>query len=107
MIKSSHIGTWITIGHPSIVEILADAGFDWLCVDIEHTVIDFTQAQNLISTIQGKGKTAYVRVGENNNRIIKRVLDAGADGIIIPMVNNSKEAEKAVGIIKEVVSEFK
>ena len=94
------IGSWITIGHSSIAEIMADAGFDWLCIDMEHTVIDYTQAQNLISVIQGKGVLAYVRVGENNNRIIKRVLDAGADGIIVPMVNTKEDAKNAVNAVR-------
>lgn len=94
------IGSWITIGHPSIAEIMADAGFDWLCIDLEHTVTDYFEAQQLIMAIQGKGLKAFVRVGENNARIIKRVLDAGADGIIVPFVNSAKEATKAVSSIK-------
>ena len=81
MIKVS-IGSWITLNHFSIAEIMADAGFDWLCVDMEHSVTDYFEAQQLIATIQAKGIKAYVRVGKNNTRIIKRVLDAGADGII-------------------------
>jgi len=98
--EKNKFGSWITIGHPSIAEIMADAGFDWLCIDMEHTVIDYTQAQNLISAIQSKEKLAYVRVGENNNRIIKRVLDAGADGIIVPMVNTKDDAQKAVNAVR-------
>ena len=98
--KEVSIGSWITLGHPSIAEVMADASFDWLCIDMEHTVIDYTQAQNLISVIQGKGVLAYVRVGENNNRIIKRVLDAGADGIIIPMVNTKEDANNAVNAVR-------
>ncbi|MFX0137643.1 MAG: HpcH/HpaI aldolase/citrate lyase family protein [Candidatus Hodarchaeota archaeon] len=90
------IGSWITLNNPSIAEIMADAGFDWLCVDMEHSVTDYYEAQMLISLIQAKGLKAYVRVGENNTRIIKRVLDAGADGIIVPSVNSSEEAAKAV-----------
>ena len=90
------IGSWITLNHTSIVEIIAEAGFDWLCVDLEHSVTDYKEAQQLISTIQSKGILAYVRVGENNPLIIKRVLDAGADGIIIPSINSKKEALKAV-----------
>ena len=101
MIKNNFsIGSWITIGNSSIAEIMADAGFDWLCIDMEHTVIDFEQAQNLILAIQSKGLKAFVRVGENNSRIIKRVLDAGADGIIVPMVNSKEEALKAVNSVK-------
>ena len=97
--KKNTIGTWITLNNPSTAEILSDCGFDWLCVDMEHSTIDYSEAQLLIATIQSKGIKAYVRVGENNNRIIKRVLDAGADGIIVPMVNNKDEAVKAINSV--------
>lgn len=94
------IGSWLTLNNPSIAEIMADAGFDWLCVDLEHSVIDYAETQQLISTIQSKGIKAFVRVGENNTRIIKRVLDAGVDGIIVPMVSTKKEAQKAIDSVK-------
>lgn len=94
------LGSWITLNHPSIAEIMADAGFDWLCVDMEHSVTDYAEAQQLILAIQSKGIKAFVRVGENNTRIIKRVLDAGADGIIVPSVNSAVEAQKAVDALK-------
>ena len=90
------LGSWITLNCPAIVEIMADAGFDWLCIDMEHTVIGYSEAQQLILAIQSKGLKAFVRVGENNSLIIKRVLDAGADGIIVPMVNSAAEAQMAV-----------
>jgi len=69
-------------------------------VDMEHSVTDYFEAQQLIATIQVKGIKAYVRVGENNTRIIKRVLDAGADGIIVPMVNSKEDAVKAINAVK-------
>lgn len=94
------IGSWITLNHSSIAEIMAGACFDWLCVDMEHSVIDFAEAQQLIAAIQSKGVTSFVRVGENNARIIKRVLDAGADGIIVPMVCSRADAIKAVDAVK-------
>ena len=94
------IGSWITLNNLSVVEVMADAGFDWLCIDMEHTVIDYTDAQHLIATIQSKNLIPYVRVGENNPRIIKRVLDAGACGIIVPLVNSQKDAENAVKAVK-------
>lgn len=94
------IGSWITLNHFSIVEIMADAGFDWLCVDMEHSVTDYFEAEQLIAAIQSKGISAFVRVGENNQRIIKRVLDAGAQGIIVPMVNSRDEAIKAVNAVR-------
>ena len=98
--KNISIGSWVTLNHFSIIEIMAGAGFDWLCVDMEHSVIDYLDAQRMIATIQAKGLKAYVRVGENNTRIIKRVLDAGADGIIVPMVNSKEDAIKAVSSVK-------
>jgi len=94
------IGSWITLNNASVAEILSDAGFDWLCIDMEHSVTDYAEAQQLILTIQSKGLKAFVRVGENNTRIIKRVLDAGADGIIVPSVNSLEQAEKAVQAVK-------
>ena len=45
------IGSWITLNHFSIVEIMADAGFDWLCIDLEHSVIDYYNAEILIATV--------------------------------------------------------
>ena len=98
--KKFSLGSWISLGHPSIAEVMADAGFDWLCIDLEHSVTDYFEAQQLIMAIQGKGLKAFVRVGENNNRIIKRILDAGADGIIVPSVNSAAEALKAVKSVK-------
>jgi len=94
------LGSWITLNHFSIVEIMADAGFDWLCVDMEHSVIDYYEAEQLIATIESKGIVPFVRVGENNSRIIKRVLDAGAVGIIVPMINSKDDAIKAVNAVK-------
>jgi len=94
------LGSWISLGHPSIAEVMADAGFDWLCIDLEHSVTDYFEAQQLIMAIQSKGIKAYVRVGENNTRIIKRILDAGADGIIVPSVNSAADALKAVKAVK-------
>lgn len=100
MTSKLELGSWITLNHPSIAEIMADAGFDWLCIDMEHSVTDYFEAQLLILAIQSKGIKAFVRVGENNTRIIKRILDAGADGIIVPSVNSAAEAQKAVNAMK-------
>jgi 2-dehydro-3-deoxyglucarate aldolase len=94
------IGSWVTIGHPSIVEVLSSASFDWLTIDLEHTTIDYSTAQVLISTIQANNMSALVRVSKNDEVYIKRVLDAGADGVIIPMVNNAEDAKKAVEYVK-------
>lgn len=98
--KELTIGSWVTIGHPSVVEIMANAGFEWLVIDIEHTSIDLTMVQILISTIQSKGLKALIRVSKNEEVVIKRVLDMGADGIIVPMITNADDAQKAVDYAK-------
>lgn len=93
-------GSWLTINHQSVIEIMATAGFEWLCIDIEHSAISISDVLNLIGHIQGNGMQALVRVNENNPVIIKQVMDAGADGVIVPMVNSIQDAERAVASVK-------
>lgn len=94
--NSLTIGSWLTIPHRSIVEIFAKSGFEWLVIDLEHAPIDINQTSELIAHIQSNGMQALVRVYKNEEVIIKRVLDAGADGVIIPMIKTKADAEKAV-----------
>ena len=86
------IGTWVTIGHSSIVEILCDAGFDWLTIDLEHNTINQENLRNLIIAGQAKNIPMFVRVPKNDEVFIKKALDAGADGLIIPMINSGQDA---------------
>ena len=90
------LGTWIVTPHPSIVELMANHRFDWLCIDLEHSPVSRQELQIALAIIQGKGKKAFVRVPLNSHLEIKYPLDAGADGIIIPMVNSAAEAREAV-----------
>jgi len=90
------IGSWITLGHPAIAEIMAKAGFDWLVVDLEHTAIGMEAAADLIRTVDLCGVAPLVRLTSNHPDQIKRVMDAGAHGIVVPMVNTQEEAERAV-----------
>ena len=94
------IGTWITLGHPAIAEIFADAGFDWLAVDLEHSSITLREAEDLIRVVDLKGLAPFVRLSTNNAEQIKRVMDAGAHGVIVPMVNDAKQAAAAVDAVK-------
>lgn len=94
------IGSWITIGHTVVAEIMAKAGYDWLTVDMEHSAITLDIAQDLIRVIELCGVVSLVRVGENDPNLIKRVMDAGAHGIIVPMVNSRADAEKAVASVQ-------
>ena len=94
------IGSWITIGSTVVAEIMAKAGYDWLTIDMEHSAITIDIAQELIRVIELCGVTPLVRVGNNDANIIKRVMDAGAHGVIVPMVNTREDAENAVKSVK-------
>jgi 2-dehydro-3-deoxyglucarate aldolase len=94
------IGSWIMMGNSMSVEVMALAGFEWLVIDLEHTSIDLENTQKLITTIQANNIKALVRVSKNEEVIIKRVLDMGADGIIVPMVCSKEDAIQAVEYAK-------
>jgi len=94
--KQLTIGSWITLGNTGIAEILANAGFDWLVIDLEHTTISLEQAGELIRTIELAGVPSLVRLTSNDKNQIKRVMDAGAHGIVVPMVNCAVDAKCAV-----------
>ncbi len=93
------IGGWITLAHPAIAEILGKAGFDWLAIDLEHSVISFREAEELIRVIVLCGSTPLVRLSANDPVQIKRVMDAGAHGVIVPMVNSRSDAQRAVAAV--------
>jgi 2-dehydro-3-deoxyglucarate aldolase len=90
------IGSWVTLGHASIAEIMASAGFDWLVIDAEHSVIELPDIQLLIQAMDLHGCPAIVRVTSNDANQIKRVMDAGATGVMVPFVNSAEDAAAAV-----------
>ena len=94
------IGSWITIGNSSVIEIMATAGFEWLCIDMEHTSIDLETAKILITTIHANNIKALVRVSKNEEVAIKKVMDIGADGVIVPMIKTKEEAQMAIDFVK-------
>lgn len=94
--KELTIGSWISFGFTQTCEIMAKANFEWLVVDMEHTAINDNKCLNLIQIIENNGISPLVRVGANNPLLIKRAMDAGAHGIIVPMINSVEEAEKAI-----------
>ncbi len=90
------IGSWITLGHPSIAEIMAAAGFDWLVLDMEHSVLELSEVQTLIQVLDGQQCPSIVRLTSNHPDQIKRVMDAGATGVMVPMVKSAEDAKAAV-----------
>lgn len=90
-------GSWLTKPYNTIVEVISKSGFfQWLTIDIEHSTISLYQVEDMLRIIQLSGLEAYVRLSKNDPVLIKRILDAGADGIIVPMVNSISDVEKAV-----------
>jgi 4-hydroxy-2-oxoheptanedioate aldolase len=90
------LGAWLTIASGFSAEIMAHAGFDWVCVDMQHGVIDYQQMVVMLQAVSSTDVTPLVRVPWNEPGIIGKTLDAGARGVIIPMVNTRAEAERAV-----------
>lgn len=93
-------GSWIQIGHPAVAEVLSEAGFEWIAVDLEHTDIGMETFCGVARGMHGRGTIPMARVRENNTLAIRQVLDAGAQGVIVPLVNSAAEAEKAVKAAK-------
>ncbi len=93
-------GSWLQIGHPANAEILAQAGFTWLAADCEHGEIENGTIGNFCRTVQQFDCTPLVRVKENNILEIRRALDLGAMGVIIPLVNSADDAQRAVAAAK-------
>ena len=94
------IGSWLTIPSPISARFMAQLGFDWLTVDLEHQPISIETAAAMFSAIAGAGCVPLARVPWNTAENIKRVLDCGAWGIVVPMVNTRAEAEAAVAAAK-------
>src|SRR6266568_4550723 len=90
------IGTWLSLGNITAARFLARAGFAWLTVDIEHSLVDWETATHIFASVADAGCTALARVPANRHDHIKRVLDNGAHGVVVPMVNTREEAEDAV-----------
>ncbi|MDP9203552.1 MAG: aldolase/citrate lyase family protein [Gemmatimonadota bacterium] len=94
------IGSWMSMAHPSIAEILAMAGYDWVVVETEHTAIDVSEVLRVIIAIEQRGAVPLVRLAWNDPIQAKAVLDSGAAGVLVPMVNTKADAELAVGMTK-------
>jgi 4-hydroxy-2-oxoheptanedioate aldolase len=86
------LGAWVSLRDPLVAEVAASAGFDYVCVDMQHGLQDLAQAMTALHAMAGGSAVPVVRVPWNEPGIIGRVLDAGALGVIIPMVNTPDDA---------------
>jgi 2-dehydro-3-deoxyglucarate aldolase/4-hydroxy-2-oxoheptanedioate aldolase len=93
------IGTIFTIGSPQVAEIISQSGFEWVLIDMEHSTLSLDSVQNALQVL-GEKIIRIVRVPGNDEIWIKRVLDTGCDGILVPMVKNADEARRVVNSSK-------
>lgn len=93
-------GGWVSYGHPSITETFARAGFDFIAIDMEHSTISLEQAQRIIAACQSEGVPCLPRPVSHSNDWIKPLLESGADGLLVQMVDTPGEIEALVGHLK-------
>ncbi len=94
------VGTFVALAHPDVTERLSRLGFDWIVIDGEHSPMGFETMQTLLQAMNGSGCTPIIRPQWNDMVTIKRILDIGAHGVIVPWLNTKKDAEYAVHACK-------
>ena len=92
----AQVGTWLTLGSPFAARFMARMGYPWLTVDLEHSPVNWETAALMFATVADAGCVPLARVPCNSHENIKRALDNGAFGIVVPMVTTRAEAEAAV-----------
>lgn len=94
------VGTWTMIGHPAVAEILAQAGFDWVVLDVEHGIMDWPRVLPQVQAVQGEGCAAICRVPALAPEYFKWALDLGVEGVMVPFIRTPDEARQAVAYAK-------
>jgi 2-dehydro-3-deoxyglucarate aldolase len=90
------LGGWVMIGHPTVAEIYAGEGLDWIGVDMEHTATDLRSLHEIALAIGRTDCDLLVRMPSCDEALAKRYLDTGAGGLIVPLVNSAEQARRAV-----------
>jgi 2-keto-3-deoxy-L-rhamnonate aldolase RhmA len=98
--KEVAFGTWISSGSPNVLDLLRNLSFDWFVMDMEHSAIGIETVGRMVQVLNGSQATPMVRVGGIDQALFKAVLDAGAHGVVVPLVNTKAEAELAVRYTK-------
>ena len=89
-------GTWITIGNPDIVDILKHLSFDWFVFDTEHSYLSIETVKTMMQALGSDGPSPIVRIGQVDQLLVKRALDIGSQGLLVPLVNSAEDAERVV-----------
>jgi len=91
------VGGWCVIPSPFSAELMGMAGFDWVCLDMQHGLIGYDAMVPMLQALSRTGTPAFVRVPWNQPDHIMKALDAGAQGVVVPMVNSVADARAATG----------
>ena len=94
------LGTWATIGHPDVSDVLEAAGFDWIVFDAEHAPLGPESLARMIQALDSSAVCPIVRVGAAEQHLVKMALDMGAHGVLFPLVSNAADAARAVSLAK-------
>jgi len=92
------IGSWMQIPHASIAEIMGQSGYDWIAVDMEHGSISVHQLPDIFRALELGDTLPLVRLAQGSSKDCKQALDAGAGGLIIPMVESAKQLQEVVNV---------
>jgi 2-keto-3-deoxy-L-rhamnonate aldolase RhmA len=91
--RESTLGMWVTMESPTVTEIAAALGLDWICIDMEHGHQDFREVMEHLRAARGTLLTPLVRVPDFRQDLVKRALDMGAGGVLLPLVRSAADAE--------------
>lgn len=94
------LGTWLMAAAPATAEAMGYTGFDFLVVDMEHVPIEVSDLTHILRAVGCTPADAVVRLAWNDQVLVKRVLDAGAQTIMVPFIQNAQEARQAVAFAK-------
>lgn len=94
--KRASIGSWLTIGDETTAEILSTSGFEWIVIDMEHSSLSMGDVGRLVRVVDAGSAVPFVRVPGLQPELVKRVLDAGALGVVFPDIRSAREADIAV-----------
>lgn len=92
--KRPSIGSWVQIPHPSVAEIMGQAGYDWVAVDMEHGAIGAHQLPDLFRALELGDTLPLARLAQGHAKDCKQALDAGAGGVIVPMIESAEQLKR-------------
>ena len=89
-------GLWVTLSTPAVTEIAAELGLDWVCLDLEHSALDYKDVANHARAAKGSSTAVLARVPATTPDYLKRCLDMGIDGVLLPLVNSAEELQTGI-----------